>query len=243
MNGSALAVKSCSYHNIPVHLRFDHCRQFDFPFVSIVLKYDSMFLRSPLNLLLLLPAILTTVSVLASTIACNNSPSLCSKQYNNITYLGAHDSPFVRDAQTGFSTAGNQYYNTTLQLMAGVRLLTAQIQFSNATESLSNLHVCHTSCILLDAGSFSSWLMEIREWMDKNPNEVVTVLLVNGAAATAEQLNDEYETAGITKYAYTPTFTQATTDWPTLQTLIDDGTRLMTFISGLTDNTGWPYLM
>lgn len=44
-----------------------------------------------------------------SSYACNNSPALCSRSYSNITHLGAHDSAFVRDASTSYSSSGNQY--------------------------------------------------------------------------------------------------------------------------------------
>ncbi|PYI15392.1 hypothetical protein BO99DRAFT_368245 [Aspergillus violaceofuscus CBS 115571] len=173
--------------------------------------------------------------------ACNNSPSLCSKSYGEITHLGAHDSPFLRDASTDYSTFGDQYYNTTLQLEAGVRLVTAQVHKSD-----SEWHLCHTNCDYLDAGKLSTWLSEIKTWLDSNPNDVVTVLLVNSDDATASDLHSEYETAGIGNYTYTPTAqTSAPSSWPTLQELINDGTRLLSFVASLdaSNNTVAPYLM
>ncbi|KAK0279067.1 hypothetical protein LTR35_008802 [Friedmanniomyces endolithicus] len=101
-----------------------------------------MLARS-LQMLLLLPAALRLAFAQTSnsSTACNNSPDLCQRAYNNITHLGAHDSPFVRDASTGYSLSGNQYYNTTVQLAAGVRLLSAQVQTNSSSGQLS---VCHT---------------------------------------------------------------------------------------------------
>lgn len=104
--------------------------------------------------------------------ACNNSPDLCSKNYGEITHLGAHDSPFVRDASTDYSTAGDQYYGTTDQLSAGVRLLTAQVHKKD-----SAWHLCHSSCELMDAGTLTSWLTDIKKWMDSNANEGMFVCL------------------------------------------------------------------
>ena len=101
-----------------------------------------------------------------SLAACNNSPDLCDKSYASITHLGAHDSPFLRDQATLFSTSGNQQVNTTVQLDAGVRLVTAQVHINNNT-----WHVCHTSCNLLDAGLLSDWLSEIKTWMDGHTND------------------------------------------------------------------------
>lgn len=188
---------------------------------------------------LLFGAALQTVSTQAAT-ACNNSPALCPRQYDNVTYLGAHDSAFVRDASTGFSTSGNQFYNTTRQLSAGVRLLTAQVQTPSDS---SALHLCHSSCSLLDAGPLSNWLSEIKTWMDSNPNDVVTILLVNGAAASASALAEAYTISGMADLAYTPSSPAATETWPTLSSLISKGTRAMNFVATVDDNTAAPYLM
>ncbi|KAF4273172.1 hypothetical protein CNMCM8812_007954 [Aspergillus fumigatus] len=190
-----------------------------------------------LGVLALFPLTYAT-ALLPRETACNNSPSLCSKSYGEITHLGAHDSPFVRDASTGYSTSANQYYNTTVQLDAGVRMVTAQVHLQG-----SEWHLCHSSCELLDAGKLSTWLKEIKSWLDSNPNDVVTVLLVNSDNASASDLNSEFKTAGIVDYAYTPSTSAAPSTWPTLQTLINNGTRLMVFVASLDSNTDAPYLM
>lgn len=189
--------------------------------------------------LLLFSAILQAAFGQAST-ACNNSPSLCSRSYDNITHLGAHNSPFLRDSSTGFSTSGNQFYNSTVQLSAGVRLLTAQVQTPSDSTAL---HVCHSSCSLLDAGTLSSWLSEVKTWMDSNPNDVVTILLVNGAGATASALAEAYTNSSLADLAYTPSSLEATTSWPTLSSLIGNNTRVLNFVASLDDNTAAPYLM
>lgn len=95
----------------------------------------------------------------------------------------------------------------------------------------------------MDAGTLTSWLTEIKSWMDDNPNDVVTILLVNGAGATASQLASAYTSSGMSDYAYTPTSSSATSTWPTLESLINNGTRAMNFISTLSDNTDATYLM
>lgn len=45
-------------------------------------------------------------SLLPQETACNNSPLLCNKTYDDVVYLGAHDSPFLRDRGTSYSIAG-----------------------------------------------------------------------------------------------------------------------------------------
>ncbi|KAI4214658.1 MAG: hypothetical protein LQ351_002731 [Letrouitia transgressa] len=70
--------------------------------------------------------------------------------------------------------------------------------------------------------------------MDHNPYEVVTVLLVNSDNAAAEDLHVEFQRANITKYAYTPPSTgTALSTWPTLNDMISNGTRLVTFVTNL----------
>lgn len=179
-------------------------------------------------LLSLTSASLFTPSKRQST-ACNNSPDLCSRAYNNILHLGAHNSPFRRDASTRFSTSGNQYYNSTVQLNAGVRLLSGQVHKQNG-----GYHLCHSSCDLLDAGTLTKWLQEIKAWLDNNPNDVVTILLVNSDDATPSDLAQQFNSANIVDYAYRPpSSTAAPESWPTLQSLIDADTRLMVFVGSL----------
>ena len=180
-----------------------------------------------------------------TTIACNNSPDLCSRAYSNITQLGAHNSPFVNNASATnsitFSDASNQNVNSVAQLTAGVRLLSAQVHNNNGV-----WHLCHTSCSLLDAGTLSAWLSTIKTWMDGNPNDVVTILLVNSDNASAEDLNAEFEAANITSYGYQPpSATTALATWPTLQEMISNNTRLVTFVADLdsSTNTVAPYLL
>lgn len=200
-----------------------------------------MFFRSLLQAAALLPFFSATTS--AQT-ACNNSPSLCSRPYNNITYLGAHDSPFLRDKSTSFSTSGNQYYNSTVQLEAGVRLLSAQVHKNGTASGPNQWRLCHSTCDLMDAGSLATWLKEIKTWMDANKNEVVTVLIVNSDDATASDIGAQFSTSGIDKYAYTPPSTSVPKTWPTLESLISNGTRLMTFVASLKETSSqYPYLM
>jgi hypothetical protein len=147
----------------------------------------------------------------------------------------------VSNSSNSFDVSGNQFYNTTTQLNAGVRLLQAQIQHLNSSTS-SPLHLCHTDCGLYDAGTVQSWLSEVKTWMDANPNEVVTILLVNGVNADASTLGQIFTNSGITKYTYTPTSSSPST-WPTLQEMISANTRLVTFIASLSSNTGAEYLL
>jgi len=191
-------------------------------------------------------AYLAITALAANTTPCNNSPLLCNRAYDNITYLGAHDSPFLRDSSTSSSLSGDQFYSSTTQLSAGVRLLTGQIYTTNAT---SGLHLCHTECSLLDAGRLSNWLSSIKTWLDANPTDVVTLLLVNSNDASTASIAAEFALADLTSYTFHPTSTATSSTpgagaWPTLQTLINANTRLITFVASLADDgSAAPYLL
>ncbi|KAI2467003.1 PLC-like phosphodiesterase [Annulohypoxylon bovei var. microspora] len=175
-----------------------------------------------------------TAASSTSTTACNNSPDLCSRSYSNVTHMGAHDSAFLRDSSTSNSVAGNQYYNATVALDAGIRLLQAQVHDLDGA-----IELCHTSCSLLDAGTLQSWLTSIKSWMDSNPNEVVTLLIVNSDSKTAAEFGTVFSASGIDTYGYTP----SGTTWPTLQEMITANTRLVTFIASITTSTTYSYLL
>jgi hypothetical protein len=155
--------------------------------------------------LFIFPFVLLSVLVAAAERACNNSPSLCAVAYDWITYLGAHNSPFLRDSSTGFSTFGNQYFDTAVQLDAGVRFLTAQVHASTDPISQARqLRLCHTSCTFMAAGSLYDWLWTIRSWLDRNPDEVVTLVLVNYHFVSAREIQADFSKAGITYNGYVP---------------------------------------
>jgi hypothetical protein len=184
-------------------------------------------------------AVPQTGAASTSTVACNNSPLLCGRDYNNITYMGAHDSAFIRNQSNDFTVSGNQFYNATTALSAGIRLLQAQVHNLNGT-----LELCHTDCSLLDAGSLESFLSPIKTWMDDNPNEVVTLLLVNSDNEPASSFGSVFDSSGISKYGYTPTSTTGPiSTWPTLQSLIKANTRLVIFVASITYDSAFPYLL
>ncbi|OCL12013.1 hypothetical protein AOQ84DRAFT_430107 [Glonium stellatum] len=183
---------------------------------------------------------------------CNNSPNLCNRTYDSITYLGAHDSPFVRDVSTGYSSFGDQFFNTSTQLDAGVRMLTAQVHAVTTAQGAQEWHLCHTLCNLFDVGKLSDWLWEVRTWLDRNPTDVVTIILVNSDNAKAADLMPEFSAADIAHYAYVPPFQKpppvpadGASAWPALNEMIDQGKRLVSFVASIdpASNTAAPYLL
>jgi hypothetical protein len=178
-------------------------------------------------------------SLPSSGTACNNSPDLCSKSYNEVTYLGAHNSAFLRDESTDHTISGNHFFNATLALDAGLRLLQAQVHDKDGV-----LHLCHSSCSLLDAGPLVDWLSKIEAWIANNQRDVITILLVNAADAEASDFAAAWESSGLAAHGYAPSSTEAPlSEWPTLGSMIDSGTRLVSFITSITASPAAPYLL
>ena len=172
-----------------------------------------------------------------NTQPCNNYVELCSRKYSNITFVGAHNSPFVRPG----NTASNQELSVSVQLNDGIRFLQAQIQWPN---NASNPHFCHTSCDLLDAGPITDWLTEVRKWVDNHPYDVVTILLGNGNYSDPSLYVPYIESTGILKYTYeAPYLPMARDDWPTLEELIIRGKRVIMFLDYMADQVKYPWLL
>lgn len=140
-----------------------------------------------------------------------------------------------------------------MQLDAGVRLLTAQVHAStNPGTKVRELRLCHTSCALFNVGALKDWLWEIRTWLDRNPNGVVTLILVNYQSVSAREIEAEYSKADLAHYGYVPPrITEApppsnefNKTWPTLGEMIDRGERLVTFVNAVVpDMENAPYLL
>jgi len=156
----------------------------------------------------------------AAAINCNGNAALCSRQWSNVTQIGTHDSAFV-----GVLPTDNQYESLTAQLNAGIRFLQGQTHLKNGA-----LEMCHTTCTEKDAGTLVSYLTTITQWMAANPNEVITLLLTNGDSAAVSLFGAAMQSSGLSAYAYTPPSQLAMSDWPTLQELIDNDTRLVMFL-------------
>lgn len=173
--------------------------------------------------------------------ACNNSPHLCDLSYGAITHLGTHNSPFIRDKSTSFSTSGNQYFNVTVQLDAGIRLLQGQLhRDSNGGEP----RLCHSTCTLMDGGTLRDWLSHIKAWMDQHASEVVTLLIANGDRVTASELLPSFTNSGTDLLAFVPSPAGTRIPkFPTLQTMIKDDKRLVVFVTAGGGDASVPFLL
>ncbi|KAI6031557.1 PLC-like phosphodiesterase [Pisolithus microcarpus] len=148
---------------------------------------------------------------------CNGSPDLCDRSFGNVTFVGTHDSYAVGVNNRRFSQ----------QLKDGVRMLQVQVHNQSGT-----LELCHTSCLLYDGGPFSAYLETVKSWLDANPNEVLSILVVNSDGFPPTAYDSLYKSHRC-----------PASQWPTLGTLIDSGTPLITFMDANADFTSVPYII
>lgn len=162
----------------------------------------------------------------AAATTCNGRTEYCTRSYSNVTFVGSHDSPFV-----GPLPQQNQNIDITAQLDMGIRFLQAQTHHSLEDDSV--LELCHTSCLLEDAGTLKSFLGTVKHWLDANTNDAVTLLLTNGDSVDITEFGNTFASSGIDSYAFVPSSspgTLAIDEWPTIGDLISSGKRLVVFL-------------
>jgi len=166
---------------------------------------------------------------------CNGHAELCDRTFGNVTFVGAHDSYAIGVN----NVATNQDQPITQQLNDGIRML--QMQAHNQS---GVIRLCHTSCSLFDGGSLQDYLTTVKQWLDANPNEVLSLLIVNSDNLPPANYDAVFKTVGLDTVSYAPpSSTIAQNGWPTLGSLIDSGKRLLTFLDNAADITAVPYLM
>ncbi|CUS07856.1 unnamed protein product [Tuber aestivum] len=172
----------------------------------------------------------------ASTQPCNLHAEFCTRRYSDITYIGAHGSPFVKE----YSLADNQNLDVKAQLNDGIRMLQGQTHKENGT-----LHYCHTSCGLLDAGPVEHYLKTVVEWLRDNPFEVVTIVIGNGDFLNVGDYKEPLERSGLAELAYVPKERNIRiAQWPTLSEMIQTaGKRAVVFMDYKADEGTIPYIL
>lgn len=172
-----------------------------------------------------------------NTQACNNYPEFCSRKYSNITYVGAHNSPFVNPN----NAAANQELGMTAQLNDGIRMLTGQTHYNATTKIIS---YCHSSCNLLDVGTAEDFFANIARWIRTHPFDVVTILIGNSDFIGVGNYTTPLEASGLSRYAYIPSqIPMNVSSWPTLSSMILMGKRAVIFMDYGSNQTEVPYIL
>ena len=172
-----------------------------------------------------------------NTQACNNYPEFCGRKYSNITFIAAHNSPFV----VPNNAASNQQLGVINQLNDGIRMLQVQTHYNATTSTLS---CCHTSCDLLNAGTVQSYLTNITGWIKTHPYDVVTILLGNADFIGVGNYSTPIVNSGLSNYAYVPPqIPMNVSSWPTLSDMILMGKRAVIFMDYNANQSQVPYIL
>ena len=159
-----------------------------------------------------------------------------AKPYTNITFIGSHDAPF-----TGSLPQQNQNLNVTAQLDLGIRFLQGQTHLSlgldapTDTDDKQKLDLCHSSCLLEDAGPLVDFLNLVKNWLDQKENkkEVVTLLLTNGDRVDVGVFARAFEESSLDQLAFVPGSGLALDEWPSVEAMVDMGKRVVVFLGTL----------
>jgi hypothetical protein len=96
----------------------------------------------------------------------------------------------------------------------------------------------------LNAGTYESLLTTVRLWLDANPYDVVTLLIVNSDYVSPTLYEPAFTASGMLKYVYRPPkIPMALNDWPTLSELILANTRAIVFMDYQANQTAVPYIL
>lgn len=81
-------------------------------------------------------------------------------------------------------------------------------------------------------------------FLSNRGHAVVTLLIVNSDNLSPGSFGAIFEAAGVKDVSYVPSAATLTnTEWPTLGSMIDNGTRLVTFMDAEADFASVPYII
>ncbi len=159
--------------------------------------------------------------------ACNGHVELCERPFDEVAYPTTHN---AMSSEAAGWLPPNQHFGMTRQLTDGVRALMLD------TYKEDELLLCHVLCEL-GSQPLTEGLVEIRDFLDANPNEIVSIIF--------ESYIDHPDTASafdesdLLRLVYAQEIGEP---WPTLQALIDADTRLIVF-QDKPEDPAYPWLM
>jgi hypothetical protein len=157
--------------------------------------------------------------------ACNGSPLLCDRRYDEVAYPTAHNAMSNSDEHFYLP---NQHHGLSRALEDGVRGFMIDTHYCDGEPSLA-----HSEC-WLGHKPLSVGLCEITQFLDTHPNEVVS-LQIEPYITDADTVT-AFEESGLVDYVrYQP----HDAPFPTLGQMIDDDRRLMVFIESGGGDPNW----
>ncbi|GJJ15992.1 hypothetical protein Clacol_010271 [Clathrus columnatus] len=114
---------------------------------------------------------------------------------------------------------------------------TVKARYKNASSSISY--------VLFDGGTVKAYLDQVKQYLDNNPNEVLTLLFTNDDNASVQtQWDPLFQASGVAELAFVPqTFPIKQSEWPTLGNMIDSGKRVVVFMDSNSNISAVPYIL
>ena len=104
--------------------------------------------------------------------------------------------------------------------------------------SNADVRLCHASCVWSGSSDLFYTLVEIREFLDRNVHEIVTIIFED-YLRNPRVLAKVFDEADLSKFVLTSDHWGDVEDWPTLSDMISLGRRLIVFNNvGMTE---FPY--
>lgn len=157
--------------------------------------------------------VLSSLSVQLAYAQCNGDQALCDKRFNEVAFLTTHN---AFNAEEDNFNLPNQTYGLTRQLNDGVRALMLDVYDEGDVPTV------YHSFSFLGTTPLESNLSEIKNFLDANPNEVVTIIFE--CYADFLMIEEAFVNTELLPYTYSQEQGEV---WPTLQEMIDDNKRLL----------------
>lgn len=166
---------------------------------------------------------------------------------DQVTYLGAHNAHV--NQKEGFKYS-QQLWGLDDQLKNGVRHLLLDTWVAKSGPNKGRVMLCHGDCEKASRAqrvgnaahvSFKTYLEKIKNFLDKNPREIVTIEL-ESYITNEETLRDLKSVPGLFNYLLLPSDYDPLKkggNWPTLQWMINNGKRLIIFDTGNSSQYGF----
>ena len=176
--------------------------------------------------MLRIPACATSLQLPTHT-GCNRDDALCGKRYNDIVQATMHNA--FATTQDHMLVAQHRGCMRSA-LVRGVRTFMLDVHLTSS----GDVALCHYSC-KMGTVSLSRTLHMFLEFLERNPREIVTVIWEMTPASPKSaagralylQWRQAISASGLVPHMFSRE--QNRNVWPTLQQMIDDGTRMVSF--------------
>lgn len=156
---------------------------------------------------------------------CNGFPELCDKRYDEIVYVTTHNAYNAKNGSPADYLFPNQDYRISTQLRDGVRGLMIDVHPDDGTDpAYSGKPFVYHGFSMTGSEPFVKVLSEIKQFLDTNPREIITIILECYVASA--EISASMDEAGLTAYLFTH---NAGKPWETLREIIEGGKRLIVF--------------